>query len=76
MAFIFYTGDVVTESLLDDPKVNAYADLRFIDRLALWSGCIDAPDYIPAGGMRAVTVPGEDSFTAMQYAKRPGAWGL
>lgn len=51
----FATGDIPFESLIS--KRNNIDDLGFDVSNILWSGCIDAPGFIPAGSTAVKDIP-------------------
>lgn len=60
----FYTGDTPIHALLRDG--TPVADPPYSDVKALWCGCIDAPDYLPAGS----TVSGFEGLDTSRYTTR------
>ncbi len=69
-AFTFFTGDIPTQALLRDTSENTYGALALRHSDALWSGCIDAPGYMPAGSTRGVTLSDGECHTTSRYAPR------
>lgn len=67
-SFSFFTGDIPVQDVLsDDTPVDA---LPFRVRSILWAGCIDAPDYLPAGSACAVRVPEDGIVATIRYVAR------
>ena len=43
----FFTGDTPIECLI--PERNVLEPIGFFESKNAWCGCLDAPDYLPAG---------------------------
>ena len=53
---ICFTGDIPTVALIEfNSDAKPLDGLRWVDEKALWCGCIDAPDVIPAGSSKFAT---------------------
>ena len=50
----FFTGDTPIECLI--PERNMLEPIGFFEAQNVWCGCIDAPDYLPAGATFYSTV--------------------
>ncbi len=48
-----FTGDIPTVALCGpEEEIVPLDDLSWTAQSILWHGCIDAPDVVPAGGVR------------------------
>lgn len=68
---IFYTGDLPLQSLFSAQADNIYGSLPFSQNEAMWGGCIDAPDAMPAGSTRLATIDRDEAYATPRYARRP-----
>lgn len=50
----FHTGDLPIDALIDEQ--NSLHALRHVDSCAAWSGCLDAPGYVPGGSTICVRI--------------------
>lgn len=68
MCNTFFTGDLPTSAMTQGQEAPLFW-LRWVDTTALWSGCVDAPDFVPAGSTKGATIDG-DTYAVSRYVAR------